>query len=63
VFLDRPVRLATSRSDIPSLKCIRLIFANIPTLITPCSPALFLSGQVNRFWCNNFMNVTGERDR
>jgi hypothetical protein len=47
VFLESPVRLETSRSDIPSLKCIRLILANILTLITPCSPALFLSEQVN----------------
>ena len=47
VFLDRPVRLVTSRNDIPSLKCIRLTLANIPTSITPCSPAHLSSGAVN----------------
>jgi hypothetical protein len=47
VFLDSPVRLATSRKDIASRKCIRLILANIATLITPRSPALLLSGQAN----------------
>lgn len=47
VFLDSPVRLETSRNDTPSRKCIRLILANIPTSITPSSPASFVSGTVN----------------
>jgi hypothetical protein len=35
VFLDKPVRRLTSRMDIRSRKCSRLISANMPTLITP----------------------------
>jgi len=42
VFLDIPVRRLTSRMDSPSRKCIRLILANMPTLITPGSPRSFL---------------------
>ncbi len=38
VFLDNPVWRAISRSGKPSRKYNRLIFANIPTVITPLSP-------------------------
>ena len=44
VFRDSPVRRDTSRSDITLRKCIRLILANIPTMITPRSPARSSSG-------------------
>ena len=40
VFLDNPVRRAISRTDNRSRMCIRLILANIPTLITPGFPCL-----------------------
>ncbi len=35
VFGGRPVCRAISRTDGPSGKCNRLIFANMPTVITP----------------------------
>jgi len=64
--------LATSRSDIRSRKCIRLILANIPTWITPFSPACFSSRQVNhagQFWVKItpeagqfWMNVNSHHD-
>ena len=47
VFLDSPLRRLTSRIDRPSRKCIRLILANMPTLITPASPAHVLSRAVS----------------
>jgi hypothetical protein len=47
VFLDSPVRRQTSRIDTPSRKCIRRILANMSTLITPRSPARFLSRAVS----------------
>lgn len=39
VFRDKPICQAISRTDRPSRKCSRLIFANILTVITPFSPA------------------------
>ena len=38
VFRDNPVCFDIARSDNPSRRCIRLIFANMPTVITPDSP-------------------------
>jgi hypothetical protein len=35
VFRDSPVRLEMSRRGMPSRKCIRLILANMFTVITP----------------------------
>lgn len=67
VFLDKLVLRVISRIESFSRKCIRLILASMPTVITPNSPAQSLSRSFNhmgQFWVKTIAlsgSVLGDR--
>nr|WP_257443243.1 hypothetical protein [Burkholderia glumae] len=61
VFRDRPVRRAISRSGTFSRKYIRLILANMPTVITFVSPAQRLSRAFNHVGQNSMKIFSSSR--
>lgn len=69
VFLDKLVLRVISRIESFSRKCIRLILASMPTVITPNSPAQSLSRSFNhmgQFWVKTIAlsgSVLGDRQQ